>query len=646
MNSMRRFTRAALFTWALAFAVVACGSDSSTDPDPAQPTTLSIVSGDGQTLDAGETSAALTVQVVDQNSSPMAGVTVTFTGSGVEHTLSGQSASTGSNGQASVTVTAGATEGAIQVEAAVSGLQPVTFALQVETGLTATTLTIVSGDGQTLDFDEASEALVVEVLDQNDEPIEGVTVTFAGSGADHSLSAGTAETGADGRAQVTVTAGTVEGTIEVEAAVEGLDPVVFTLTVEEVQVPSTLAIVSGDGQTLDFNEASEALVVEVLDQNDEPIEGVTVTFTGSGADHSLSAGTAETGGDGRAQVTVTAGTEEGTIEVEAAVEGLDAVVFTLTVEEVLAPTTLAIVSGDGQTLDFNEVSDALVVEVLDQNNDPVEGVTVSFEGSGVAHELSDGSVETGADGRAQITVTAGVVDGAIEVEASVAGLTPVVFGLVVADGPFSLTAPDNVRGVTFDGTWLWAVGGPDVDPVIFRLDPTDGSVQQSFSAPAADHRGLAWGDNSLWYSSDDTGNIYQIDPSNGSVLNSFASPGLHPRGLTWVGTSLWHNARTGGVGTGTVYRLFPENGTVLGQVASPVGDPLGLTWDGTHFWTAQFTAAEEDRTLVRFDDTGAVDTQLPNPGTLQIGLAFDSAGPWLWSSDPAEGVIHRIKLDP
>jgi 5-hydroxyisourate hydrolase-like protein (transthyretin family) len=539
---MRRFTRTALTTWALAFAVVACGDDP-VQPDPLEPTTLSIVSGDAQTLDAGATSAALTVQVLDQNSDPMEGVTVTFTGSGVAHTLSGQSASTGSNGQASVTVTAGDAAGAITVEAAVSGLD-VTFNLDVEIPPTATSLTIVSGDGQALDFEAVSEALVVEVLDQNDAPMEGVTVTFTGSGASHTLSAGTAETGADGRAEITVTAGTTEGAIEVEAAVAGLDVVVFNLTVEQV----------------------------------------------------------------------------------------------------LAPTTITVVSGDAQSLDFNEVSAPLVVEVLDQNNDPMEGLTVTFAGTGVDHSLSAETAATGADGRAEITVTAGVVDGTIEVEASAGELTPVVFGLTVVDGPFSVTAPDNIRGITFDGTWLWAVAGPDAAPLIYQLDATDGSVQQSFSAPAADHRGLTFDGTNLWYSSDATETIYRLDPSNGAVLSFFASPGTEPRGLAWDGTTLWHNDRTGGVGT--VYQLDPSNGDVLDQFASPVNDPLGLTWDGTHLWTAQLDAVVADRTLVRFDTNGVFDSELPNPGTTQIGLTFDAAGPWLWSADTNEGVIHRIKLNP
>ena len=499
----------------------------------------------------------------------------------------------------------------------------------------------MSGDAQTLDVGETSAPLTVQVLDQDSEPMSGVAVTFTGSGVEHTLSGQSATTGANGQASVTVIAGSTDGTIEVEAAVTGLTPVVFTLTVQQVLTPTSLTLVSGDAQTLDLNETSAPLIVEVLDQNNDPMEGVSVTFAGSGVSHSLSATTAATGADGQAEITATAGTEEGTIEVEATVGTLDPVVFTLTVEEALVPTTLTIVSGDAQSLDFNQTSAPLVVEALDQNSNPMEGVTVTFVGSGVDHTLSAATDATGADGRAQITVTAGVVDGDIAVEASVGELTPVTFGLTVNDAPFSVPAPSNVNGIAFDGTWLWAVGGSGASPVIYRLDPTDGSVEQSFAAPGADHRGLAWDGQNLWYASHATLTIYQIDPIDGTVLNSFTTPGTQPRGLTWVDGSLWHNDSTGD--PGTVYRLFPENGTVLSQFTSPVSDPLGLTWDGTHFWTAQITSVVADRTLVRFNNTGAVDTNIPNPGTLPIGLTFQPAGPWLWAADNAEGVIHRIK---
>jgi 5-hydroxyisourate hydrolase-like protein (transthyretin family) len=346
---------------------------------------------------------------------------------------------------------------------------------------------IVEGDEQTLAAGAQSEPLVVEVLGDNDESMSGVTVTFTSSGVEHSLSDESVATDADGRAAVTVTAGPEAGEIEVQASAGNSEPATFSLMVAAAAEASALVEVSGDGQTINVDEESEPLVVEVRDQNEEPMEGVTVAFASSGVDHALSDGSATTDEDGRAAVTVTSEMEEGDIEVVAEVDGLDNVAFTLTVEFTAAPTTINKVSGDEQELEYNEESEALVVEVLDQMDDPMEGVTVAFTGSGRAHALSDEAATTDADGRAEIVVTAGTQPGEIEVEAEAGGAAN-VFILTVEDAPFSLEAPEaSPRGLAWDGTHLWVVAGPDdfVKPTIYRLDPRDGSVLQSFTAPAA-----------------------------------------------------------------------------------------------------------------------------------------------------------------
>lgn len=408
--------------------------------------------------------------------------------------------------------------------------------------------------------------------------------------------------------------------------------------------PSTVSIVSGADQTVGTGETSEALTVRVLDEDSNPVAGTTVTFTGSGVVHTLSALSALTGSDGQASVTVTAGTVAGAVEVQAAVSGVAPVTFSLQVEAPpVVPTTISVVAGDGQSLAYNGVSGPIIVEVRDQDNAPAEGIAVAFAGSGVAHTLSAETAQTGADGRAQITVTAGIVPGDITVEATVEGLDPVSAGLTVEDAPFSIPAPDNVRGVVFDGTWLWAAGGPDASPVIFQLDPTDGSVESSFNAPAPDHRDLTWDGTNLWYSSNG-GNIYQLNPANGVVLSTIPSPGDQPRGLAWVGTSLWHTARTGGAAT--IYRLFPENGAVLAEFPSPLDDPLGFTSDGVNFWTTFVAADPAGRTLNQLDATGGFITSLPNPGTFPIGLAYDPAGPFLWTADPVDETIYRVTINP
>ncbi len=72
--------------------------------------------------------------------------------------------------------------------------------------------------------------LVVEVRDQNGNPLAGVQVTFAVTAGDGALSDTTATTDADGRAATTLTLGSQPGTNTVEATVAGLEPVTFTAT--------------------------------------------------------------------------------------------------------------------------------------------------------------------------------------------------------------------------------------------------------------------------------------------------------------------------------------------------------------------------------------------------------------------------------
>jgi 5-hydroxyisourate hydrolase-like protein (transthyretin family) len=512
---------------------------------------------------------------------------------------------------------------------------------------------IVEGDEQTLAAGAQSEPLVVEVLGDNDESMSGVTVTFTSSGVEHSLSDESVATDADGRAAVTVTAGTEDGEIEVQASAGNAEPATFSLTVEAAAEASALVEVSGDGQTINVDEESEPLVVEVRDQNEEPMEGVTVAFASSGVDHALSDGSATTDEDGRAAVTVTSEMEEGDIEVVAEVDGLDTVAFTLTVEFTAAPTTINKVSGDEQELEYNEESEALVVEVLDQMDDPMEGVTVAFTGSGRAHALSDEEATTDADGRAEVVVTAGTQPGEIEVEAAAEGTVPVVFTITVEDAPFSLEAPEaSPRGLAWDGTHLWvAVGDDDQAPRIYQIDPADGSVENSFDAPAAQHRGLTWDGENLWYSAHGTRTIYKLDPSDGTVLDQFLSPrgnDSQPRGLAWDGETLWHADAGDPNDEGRmIFQLSPEDGEVLESFTSPVTLPVGLEWDGSHLWVSQIGGTPD---LVRFDTEGNIVSSVPSPeGATIVGLALDEDGPWMWASENGEDeagiLIHRITVD-
>jgi uncharacterized protein (TIGR03437 family) len=83
---------------------------------------LSVVSGSGQTATVSTAfPAPLVVQAVDSNKNPVAGVAVAFAVTSGSASLSAATATTGTNGQASITASAGSTAGNIVVTASSSG---------------------------------------------------------------------------------------------------------------------------------------------------------------------------------------------------------------------------------------------------------------------------------------------------------------------------------------------------------------------------------------------------------------------------------------------------------------------------------------------------------------------------------------------
>ena len=301
------------------------------DMYPITTDSLAKFSGDDQQGPAG---AALTeplvVEVRDQSGNPLAGAEITFAVTAGGGTLSIETATTGANGRAATILTLGSQPGTNTVEATVGGLEPETF---TATGLrVARTLDKTSGDEQEGAAGVAlSEAFVVEVRDQNGNPLAGAQVTFSVIAGGGTLSTTTATTDADGRAATTLTLGRHPGANTVEATVAGLEPVTFTAT--GVAVPRTLDKLPGYEMEGPAGRAlSEPFVVEVRDQDGQPLAGVRVAFSVTVGAGALSAITAETDANGRAATTLTLGHLPGANTVEATVAGLEPVTFTATAE--------------------------------------------------------------------------------------------------------------------------------------------------------------------------------------------------------------------------------------------------------------------------------------------------------------------------
>ena len=307
-------------------------------PEP-DPTVFFRVLGDNQSGVVGEALAKpFVVRTQDRGGDPLEGLRVVFTVLTGGGSLSAEIAWTDANGRAESTLTLGSEPGTNTVQVVAHGTSRViTFRAEATLPPVPTTLSIISGDNQAgLTGETLTNPFVVEVRDENGNPLEGVTVTFAVSAGGGTLSAGAVTTDANGRAGSTLTLGGDPGTVTVEASVEGISQSEIFNAEASLPPPTPTApsIISSENQEgLTGEPLVDPLVVEVHDQYGDPLEGVTVTFTVIAGDGMLSATTVTTDPSGQAETTLTLGTDPGTNTVEVSVEGVaETVTFNVVAE--------------------------------------------------------------------------------------------------------------------------------------------------------------------------------------------------------------------------------------------------------------------------------------------------------------------------
>jgi hypothetical protein len=278
------------FIFLAVFLWTSCNSSNFTAPTE----TIAVASGSAQTAAVNTAFAAPLVAKVMLGSTPLSGAFVTFTApaTGASGTFDGgtttETDTTDSTGTAtSSTYTANGIIGADTVTASVGGvISTVNFSLTNSSG-PAASITATSGSLQDATVSTAFAApLVVTVVDANQYPVTGASVTFTApaAGASGTFANGTATetdtTNASGVATSSIfTAGATPGAYTVTAAVAGVSSAAnFTLTNITGALVSITAT-SGTPQSAPVNTTFGApLVATVLDGNQNPISGVTVTF--------------------------------------------------------------------------------------------------------------------------------------------------------------------------------------------------------------------------------------------------------------------------------------------------------------------------------------------------------------------------------
>ena len=182
---------------------------------------LALQSGDGQ---SGPVNSLLDEDFVIAIAPPSTPLAKSLAGVDIQWqviegggSLDATSTATDSNGIARTRLRLGPNPGSNVVRAEIAGGPSLVFHATGLVNPTATSFRIVSGNGQQLPTKTASEPLVVEVLDGNEEPLPGVALEWSIDNG--SLQMATSGTGADGRSS-NIAQVTIPGAAEVHVSVQ------------------------------------------------------------------------------------------------------------------------------------------------------------------------------------------------------------------------------------------------------------------------------------------------------------------------------------------------------------------------------------------------------------------------------------------
>jgi adhesin/invasin len=420
-------------------ALLSCGGDDLVLPTPGNPASIAIEQGDVLTGRVGEQlTEPLVVRVLDSDGEPVANATVVVelsAGSAEPDT-----ARTDRSGLVSSIITLGSqigeTQGAVRVIEPESEVEVRAGFTLVALAASANGIALVAGDGQQgAAGSTLPDPLVVKVTDAFGNPIADMPITWTAEGGG-SVSETATVTDAAGLSTVMRTLGPTAGTQTTLASSEDLagSPVVFNHTVTAGN-PSGVRIISGNEQVGPPGAAlPQPLVVEVVDGSNNPVVGAAVTWVVTAGGGSLDPATGSTDENGRSSTSWTLGPGIGTNAAQAIVSGVGEAAFTATASAG-DPDDIVIVSGNEQEGQAGtQLASPLVAQVVDDADNPVPGVTVTWQVESGGGSVTPRSSTTDASGRVSTAWTLGRGTGEQRVEASATGAGSVRFEATATAG--------------------------------------------------------------------------------------------------------------------------------------------------------------------------------------------------------------------
>ena len=452
----------------------------------------------------------------------------------------------------------------ITVQAVASSLVRVSGHSPVQTGNSGTQL---------------SSPFVVRVNDRNNNPLRDQTVTFrvtGGGGNFNGSTSTTATTDSSGQASATLTLGSAAGTNTVTASVSGVSTTA-TFTATARTLIRRLELDIGNNQSGEINSAlSQPLSVRIVDQDGNGIPGQLVTFSvteGSGRFSPIRP-QITTDRNGYASTTFTP-RSAGAIEVEASSGNLDPVIFTITTGD--PPDAIVMVSGNNQSgRPGARLANPFVVEVVDENDAPVSGVTVTFAVTAGGGSVSPTSATTNNNGRAQTRLTLGEALGDNTVTARVSGVS---------------------RAATFTArTGAEVLVSAAQRPPMYWISRTEGKLHRLVGAEVEN---LAPNiDNILSLTVDTQNQLLYWTRQTAQSKSAIQRAGLNGRGVITLQTSLTLMTSIAVDSTGTTLywadilgkiKSRPVQGNRVTLLAQNLSSPTGLVWANEYLYWGEAT---------------------------------------------------------
>jgi protocatechuate 3,4-dioxygenase beta subunit len=501
---------------------------------------VSATGGTPQNATVGTTFASpLQATVKDSNNNPVSGATVTFAApvSGASGTFGGSAAVTATTSATGIAIapafTANSQTGTYLVGATVAnGTSGATFSL-TNTAPALLSISATGGTPQSATIGTTfASPLQATVKDANNNPLSGITVTFAApaSGASGTFNGPTTVAATTGTGGVATTApfyaNSQAGSYLVVATIaNGSSSALFSLT-NTGPVTISVSATGGTPQSANIGATfATPLQATVKDSNNNPVSGAPVTFaapaSGAGGTFSGSATvTAITGATGIATAPAfAANTQAGSYLVVATIaNGSSSALFSLTNT---GPVTISVTATGGtpQSATVGAIfATSLQATVKDSNNNPANGVTVTFAApaSGAGGTFSGSATVTAITGATGIATapafTANSQAGSYSVLATVAGAT--------SGATFSLT--NNAASTPTGNGALTGVGTSAFAAVNLTSEGTSDWVH--------------WGDSGLNRKAGVTPQLSSYIPvGTGSVpANNVLAYNNDPRAVNWA----------------------------------------------------------------------------------------------------------------